>query len=417
MRKLLLFFLIFSFASFLFLYPNPYTLTPTYAQSTEELAKQVQDKEAEIQKLEAKLANTKNQEKTLKSQLDLIDGQTKVTTLKIEETNLKIDKLKREISDLETRIDRIGVTLDSLSEILLNRIVQTYKYNNTVSTIDLLFSSHGFTDLIERLKYIQVAQAYDKKKLYELQAAKLAYNDQKQDKQTRQAEAEKLNKDLEVYKKKLDDQKKAKQELLDQTKGDEATYENLLSQARAQLAGFANFADSKGGASLLSGQTVCNDWGCYYNQRDNQWGNILINNRDDCSGPCSTARVGCLITSLSMIASHLGHKDILPSDIALSNSDNFSVGTASLKKGTISVKGFNITRTTVAGSLDPNLVQNDPVIVGVRSGPFGTHFVVVKSYSNGNYVMNDPFVEGGRDKNFTDYYSLGSVFEVDKVSI
>ncbi len=210
-----------------------YQLSTIQAQSPDELTNQLRDKQAEIAKLEAQLADTQKQEKTLKSQLNLIDGQTKVTTLKIEETNLKIEKLEREINDLSTRIDRIGVTLNKLSEILLTRIVQTYKYSNAMSAIDLLFSSHGFASLIEKLKYIQVTQAYDKKKLYELQATKLAYNDQKQDKETRQTEAEKLNKDLEVYKSQLAQQKKAKEELLTVTKNDEARYQSLIAQLKA----------------------------------------------------------------------------------------------------------------------------------------------------------------------------------------
>lgn len=228
MKKLLLFLLVFSFSAFLF-------LCPAFAQSQDDLSRQLQEKQAEIQKLEAHLRDAKNQEKTLKSQLELIDGQTKITTLKIEETNLKIEKLKREITELSTRIDRISLSLDSLSEILLKRIIQTYKYSNSVSTFNLLLSSHGFADLIERLKYIQVAQAYDKKKLYELQATKIAYNEQKSDKQVRQTEAEKLNKDLESYKKQLDQQKKDKDELLKITKNDEARYQSLIAQLQAEI--------------------------------------------------------------------------------------------------------------------------------------------------------------------------------------
>ncbi len=233
MKKLLLFLLVFTFLSFLLLYPNPFTVPSGFAQSVDDLTKQVAEKEAEIQKLESSLNEAKNQEKTLKSQLNLIDGQAKVTTLKIEETNLKIEKLKREISELSIRIDRISLTLDNLSEILLKRIVQTYKYGNTISTLDLIFSSHGVADLLERLKYIQVAQAYDKKKLYELQATKLAYNDQKQDKEVRQTEAEKLQKDLETYKNQLAEQRKAKDELLKVTQNDEAKYQSLIAQLRA----------------------------------------------------------------------------------------------------------------------------------------------------------------------------------------
>lgn len=244
MKKLLLSFLVFSFVS-LFLYPNPYTLNPIYADECDELCQ----KRAEIAKLESQLGETQKQEKTLKSQLALIDGQTKVTELKIEETNLKIEKLKREINDLSTRINRIGATLDTLSEILLQRIIQTYKYSNSVATIDLLFSSHGFADLIEKLKYIQVAQAYEKKKLYELQATKLAYNDQKQDKQTRQAEAEKLNKDLEIYKNQLAEQKKVKDQLLRETQNDETRYQQLIAKLKADADSLAR-ALAMGGAKI-----------------------------------------------------------------------------------------------------------------------------------------------------------------------
>lgn len=230
---------------------------PTFAQSTDELTRELQEKQAEIAKLEAHLQDARNQEKTLKSQLEIIDGQTKITTLKIEETNLRIAKLEREIEELSTRITRISASLDTLSEILLRRIVQTYKYSD-ISTLDLLFSSHGFADLLQRIKYIQVAQAYDKKKLYELQATKIAYNDQKQDKETRQAEAERLNAELETYKIQLDQQKKDKENLLAITKNDEAKFQALIAQLRADIASITQALSNVGAkiGPVNKGETI-----------------------------------------------------------------------------------------------------------------------------------------------------------------
>ncbi len=253
MKKLLVIFLSFCLILLSFLYYIP--PNPVFA---DELTTQLQTKQEEIKKLEEQLNTTRSQEKTLKSQLNLIDGQTQVTNLKIEETNLKIEKLKREIDDLSTRIERIGATLDSLSEILLRRIVQTYKFSNSLSTLDLIFSSQNFADLIGRLKYIQVAQSYDKKKLYELQATKLAYNDQKQDKQTRQTEAEKLNKDLENYKNQLVEQKKAKDELLRVTKNDEARYQGLIAQLQAEITSIAQAIANVGAkiGPVSKGETI-----------------------------------------------------------------------------------------------------------------------------------------------------------------
>lgn len=203
-----------------------------YAQSTDDLAKQLQDKQAEIAKLQGQLDDSLKQEKTLKSQLTIIDGQIKVTQLKIEETNLKITKLEREITDLSTRIERLSTTVDSISQVLLNRIIETYKHGQT-STIELLFSSHGFSELVQRIKYLQVAQENDKKVLYQLQATKAAYHDQKQDKEQRQKEATDLKKDLNNYNTQLSGQKAAKEELVRVTKNDEDKYQKLITQLRA----------------------------------------------------------------------------------------------------------------------------------------------------------------------------------------
>lgn len=220
-------------------------LSTTNAQSDSELDKQLKEKREEIAKLEDQLAQTKKQEKTLKSQLEYIDGQTKLTLLKIEETQFQITKLEKEINDLGSRIERISGTLDQISEVLLNRIVETYKFGNT-STLDLIFSSHSIGELIKRIKYVQVAQANDKKVLYQLQATKTTYNDQKQDKETRQNQQQKLKKDLEQYKTQLAEQKTAKEELLKATQNDEKKFQDLLKKLRADADSISRALAGKG---------------------------------------------------------------------------------------------------------------------------------------------------------------------------
>ena len=208
-------------------------ILPVFAQSIEEQDRKLQDIQKQISDLEGKLSATKSQEKTLNSQLQFIDAQTELTTLKIQQTNAQVIKLDREITDLSSRIERLSTTVDSISQVLLNRIVQTYKYGN-YGTIDLLFSANGFSDLLLRSKYIQVAQQNDKKVLYQLQATKATYNDQKTDKQNRQAQQEKLKKDLEKYQSQLTEQKKAKQEFLRVTQNDENRFQAEISKLRAE---------------------------------------------------------------------------------------------------------------------------------------------------------------------------------------
>lgn len=365
--------------------------------------------------LEQKLQQLKQQSNTLSSQIQYMDTQIDLTSLQINQTEQKILNTGKEIDLLGSRIEGLDQSLDYLSKQLIQRIVVGYK-KKPLSIFSLLFDNKNAYDFLNQVKYLKTAQDNTQKLLYTVQETKTNAEEQKKLREEKKIELDKLNETLTYQKQSLNGQKLQKQTLLADTQNDETTYQSLLSQAKAQLAGFASFAQSQGGGAL-SNQTSCDGWGCYYNQRDSQWGSVLINGSNDCQGPCNVERVGCLVTSISMIASHLGNNGILPSDIATSNPSNFSVGTASLRKGAISVKGINITRTTISGSLSPDLLQNGPLIVGVYSGPFGTHFMVIKSYTDGKYIMNDPYTEGGKDKNFTDYYSLGSVFEVDRVSM
>jgi peptidoglycan hydrolase CwlO-like protein len=231
-----------SLSAFIFPYLTPQSV---HAQSSSDLEKQLKEKQEEIKKVQSQLEDAQKQEKTLKTQLQVIDNQVKITLLKIDETEFQITKLNKEIDELEGRIGRLSQNVDSLSEILLNRIVQTYKHGN-VTPIELIFSSEGLGDLIQKLKYLQVVQANDKKVLYELQATKTSYNDQKNDKAARQAEQEKLKKDLENYQKQLSDQKKAKDELLRATQNDEVKFQQLLVKLRADTESISRALASAG---------------------------------------------------------------------------------------------------------------------------------------------------------------------------
>lgn len=361
------------------------------------------------------IAQTQTKNSSLQKEITLLDSRAKLTSLRIDDAQNKIKLLDKEIGGLNDEIDKLEELKTRRLELVRHRIPQSYK-RASISQFGSILLSHDFSELLTKTKYLLHVQTEDALHYKQLQLTQFNYNERKDTREKKKMDQEELRKQLEKLTIDLANQKKQKQVLLAQTQNDESTYQRLLSQARAQLAGFAKFSTSQGGGAL-SGQTSCDSWGCYYNQRDNQWGSTLINGSNDCGGPCNVERVGCLITSISMLASHLGHNNISPRDIATSDPSNFSVGTAMLKKGTISVKGTNITRVGISGSLSPDAVKDGPVVVGIYHGQFGTHFVVVKSYKDGKYIMNDPYEAGGHDISFTDHYSLGSVFSVERVSI
>lgn len=393
-------FLFFWFSNFSFsqeLTPTP-TPTPTSTQNTSAL----QDL---IKQYEQKIVDLKGQAKTLSSQIAVMDSQIKLTEYRIQATQQQITTLTLDIDTASKKVASLQKSLDESINVLLNRIVATYQVG-TIQPLQILLTAGNASDFLQRLNYLKLAQMHDKKLIYQMQQAKVDYANQKTIFEGEKKKVEALKKQLQAYNTQLDLDKQAKQRLLSETQGSEANYQRLLSQAKAQLAGFQRFVTSQGGASILSNQTVCDDWGCYYNQRDSQWGNNALNGTQ-----YTLASDGCLVTAMAMVYTHIGRRNVTPQTIN-SNPSNFASYYPAYLNKTISADGLTTSR--IYATIDSELSAGRPVIIGIGAGP--DHFVVFISGSNGNYKMHDPFVPNGRNINFTDHYSISNINSIERVS-
>lgn len=381
--------------------------TPT---PTTDNSKAVADLQSKINDLQNKINDAHSQEKTLSSQIAVMDNQINLTQYKIDQTQQQIQETQKDIEIANKRIDSLQGSLDNLTKVLLNRIVENYKVGQT-QPIQVMLTAQDATDFVRKENYLRIAQEHDQQIAYDTVQAKNDYANQKDIFEQQKKRLDALQAQLTDYSKQLDAEKSNKQKLLAETQGSEATYQKLLAQARAQLAGFSRFVASQGGASLLGNQTVCDDWGCYYNQRDSQWGGVALNNTQ-----YSIASDGCLMTSMAMVYTHYGHRSVTPLTIN-SNPDNFASYEPAWLNKTIVADGTTASR--ISSSIDGELSSGRPVIVGISydGGPYPDHFVVLISGSGGSYQMNDPYTPNGHNIPFSDKYSVGSIREIDRVSM
>lgn len=359
--------------------------------------------EQKISEYQKELARLSSQADTLSNQIAQFNAQIRLTEAKINQTEEKILLLGG-------RIDQLELSLGSLTDAFSSRAVETYKMTRFGDSLFFVFSGGDLSEVVSRFKYLQKIQEADRGLLVRLQKAQNAYHAEKTDQEQLQGE-------LEDQTKVLGAQKEAKNQLLAVTKSDETKYQQLLKDAQAQLAAFRRFVTLRGGASILSNQTKCDGWGCYYNQRDSQWGNIAINNSDS-----SMAEYGCLITSMAMVASHYG-KSIKPSDIA-TTSNVFFGNTAYMIQGTWTAAGVTTTRTRVCAwcgetvvkqKIDEELNLGRPVVAGLYGGP--DHFIVIVRKEGENYIMYDPFMPDGGNRPLTDQYKVSDISTVDVVRV
>lgn len=356
-------------------------------------AQDVTDLQKKINEYQAKLQQLKQQKNTLSSQIQYMDTQIYLTGLQISATEQKIVETEKEINLLGSRIEGLDQSLDYLSKQLIKRIVEGYK-KKPLSIFSLLFDNRSASDFLNQVKYLKTAQDNNQKLLYTVQETKTNAEEQKKLREEKKIELDRLTEILNFQKISLNNQKDQKQKLLNDTQSDETTYQRLLVQAQAQLAGFKSFVANAGAGIISANQFGTGSDGSYYSQRDERWANQTIGYSSE-----NILNVGCLLTSVAMIAKHYGD-NITPGNIA-SDVSRFYGYTAYMSLPWKSVAG----RSYYGGvNIDQELQNGNYVIVGVggcASG--GSHFVVLTKKDGDDYVMNDPIY--GPDLKFGSHYS------------
>jgi len=380
---------------------------PASAQSTgDDTSAQIAALNAQIAEYQTQINALGQQKSTLQSAIATltlsqkkITANLQITQDKIKAANAQVKQLGSQIGDKESEIasDQAAVA-SALKEV-------DESEDNTF--IEQLLNADKMVDAWVAVDEAgQFTRALDGN-VQNLASAKVVLSTNRDAVTAAQKQLTTLQASLVTQQKSLAASKTQQQTLLTQTNNSESNYQKLLAQAKAELASFSAFTTGAGGSGLLANQTVCDDWGCYYNQRDSAWGNIPLSGTTD-----RLAADGCLVTAMAMVLTHYGYKDVTPVTIN-SNPANFSA-VGGLLLNTINVDGVSASRITA--TIDATLSGGNPAIIGIHAYG-GTHFVVFTSGSKGTYLMRDPYIANGKDISFTANYKLNSIYEVNKVVI
>ena len=351
----------------------------------------------------SKLTEIGDKKNTLSSQIQYMDTQISVSQLEINKNQNEIARIKKEIKNLSSRIVELNSTTDKISDTVKLKITRMYKRQQT-NPVYTFLNANNLPKFLRSIQYLRRSQISDRELLLKLQNTKVTFSEQKDLREEKELELNELSARLENYKADLASQQVAKQQLLSATQNDEKRYQQLLSDAQRQIASFKSFVQSAGGSTVGANGLGTGYDGNYFSQRDERWAGSQIGSSSE-----NILDVGCLVTSVAMVLKHKG-VDVSPADIA-GNSGYYFSTTAYMLKPTYNLPG-GYTRSSIAISdIENQLNSNNPVIVGVYHGAYGTHFVVLKKTDGDDYIMFDPVY--GPDKKFSEIYSKDVIFEAN----
>ncbi len=380
---------------------------------------QIADLNQKIASYQAQLRKVGADKKTLQAAIHALDLQRSNAQVQVAVTQLQINATQAQIKQLGGEILGAKQTIAG-DQAALGEYLQSLQKADDKPLIVQMLSSGGLVQAWDDINATVKMQTAVQNQMQALRvqedslANSQTVSKQKQEALTSQKQA------LASRQQSLIATEQSKSQLLAETKSQESAYQKLLAAAHAELSSFSTFTENAGGSKLLANQTSCDSWGCYYNQRDSAWGATPLDGTK-----YTLARAGCLIASVAMVLTHYGYKDVTPATIN-SNPDNFAGYSPDLLLASIDVDGVTVMRKAIRvkgataarkiSVIDAMLATGHPAIVGMNALG-GTHFVVLTSGSNGDYLMRDPYVANGNGISFTSYYSLKEIYSIAKIVI
>lgn len=186
----------------------------------DQYTQQIQEKEAQAQ--------------SLANQISIFELQIKQMQAEIDATNLTISRLNSEIKQKENSIAQKEKEIEKQNEILAQYLRQTAR-NDSGSLLEFLLKNDKFSDFFSDLNYLSNIQSQIQDTLATIKGLKDKLILEKENLETDKAEQEQLKRIQSRQKTDLENSKKQKQKLLDQTKGQEKAYQQLLSKTREDL--------------------------------------------------------------------------------------------------------------------------------------------------------------------------------------
>lgn len=205
----------------------------------------IEDKKHKIEELQQKLKEIQGQKVSLSSTIQYINTKISLSQAEIDKTQAELVKLEREVTELGTRIGGLEQSLDVLSGVLLERVNNQYKQEQT-KPIQALLISKDLTAFYARTKYIKIAQEKTRLIMEQAENQKGVFDEQKKIKEAKQVEVEQKKTVLAQQQKQLAVERTGQQQLLTETQNNESKYQAELQKTMAELQAIQGIIAGKG---------------------------------------------------------------------------------------------------------------------------------------------------------------------------
>jgi len=195
--------------------------------------KQIEELQRKQREYRAQITAKQNEQVSLSNQLAIIENRLGKTELDIEEASLEIEKIGLEIRKVEIDSENIDIKIELKKEHISNLLRAIYKQEQA-STLETLLLNNSLSDFLNKIKYLEDANAQIGESVRELKAQKDLLERNQTILKEKGEELIVLRNRLAEKRDSLSYEQDQKTNILDQTKSSEKEFQALLAQARTE---------------------------------------------------------------------------------------------------------------------------------------------------------------------------------------
>ncbi len=212
----------------------PVYAAPIAAQRTE-IEQQLAALEQEAQQLDGTLQQARGQSRTLGNEVKAIDTEVKRREVEIKRLTIALRQTDLEIKNKSTGIVILGKKIDASRTSLGASLLLLYAYGNE-NAVTILLKNKTVSDFFNSLRSLTLVQNSVQQTLAEFKTDRDELQKQKGDLVQTQEDQQSLKALQDVERRFLAIKKKEKDDLLRQTKGKEALFQQLLQSKKSDIA-------------------------------------------------------------------------------------------------------------------------------------------------------------------------------------
>ena len=365
----------------------------------EEANEVVKNLENQAQEYGDIIKDLRTQAQSLENEIELLDAQIAQLDVEIQATEAQIEQIGLEIENLSVSILQKEEEIENQKGILKKLLRKINEYDSE-SLLEILLNSSELSEFFNKSEYVNTIGEKVKEILDDLNRIKQELEEKKEEEKEKRVEFEELNEKLLIQKEIVDAQKESKETLLEETRGKDNKFQDLLFNVRNQkktILGDINqlkrdmeveIAKITAMAERPSENLASTSW--YYSQNDPRWKDMTIGLSNS-----TIDDYGCAIASVAMVYQYYGI-DIDPGRLSkqpIFYRDLISWPNQWRYLDLVKRTGHNPNGLTKAdwNLIDREIANGHPVIVFIKAlGRGAGHYVVIHSKDSKGYVVHDP---------------------------